>query len=151
MTEESSERTPVTAKTRHGELTIDQLAEIQPGMARLMDELSDRVWYLYYAAEGGNWELARHELNETRSLLKVMATVRPKYAQDLATFVRENLDPMQGSIESQDWDDFENKFAAAMKAGDDYHDKYGYYYIKFVLPANRPEHLKLKKIDKPKQ
>lgn len=31
-------------------LTGDQLAAIQPGLARLMPEIGNRVWKLYYAA-----------------------------------------------------------------------------------------------------
>src|SRR2546430_6336145 len=41
----------VRAATKHGTLTVDELAAMQPGMARLMDELSRRYWVLYYAAK----------------------------------------------------------------------------------------------------
>src|SRR5207302_1242773 len=46
----------VRATTKHGTLTVDEIAAMQPGMARLMDELSRRYWVLYYAAKAGNWE-----------------------------------------------------------------------------------------------
>ena len=39
----------VRATTTHGTLTVDEIAAMQPGMARLMDELSRRYWVLYYA------------------------------------------------------------------------------------------------------
>ena len=42
------------AHTPHTDITIDQLGEMQPGLARLMAELSDRYWILYYAAKAGN-------------------------------------------------------------------------------------------------
>ncbi len=32
----------VVAHTKHGDLTLDQVAEIQPGMSRLMAELANR-------------------------------------------------------------------------------------------------------------
>jgi len=44
----------IKAKTKHGEITIDQLAEIQPGMALIMQEVAHRYYYTYYAAKGGN-------------------------------------------------------------------------------------------------
>src|SRR3972149_3063752 len=44
--------------TKHGAITLEQLAEMQPGMARLMDEYAQRFWTMYYAAKGGNWALA---------------------------------------------------------------------------------------------
>ena len=43
------------AHTKHGDLALDQIAEMMPGMARLMVEISDRYWIMYYAAKGGNW------------------------------------------------------------------------------------------------
>jgi len=32
----------IVAQTKHGDLTLDQLAEVQPGMSRLMAELANR-------------------------------------------------------------------------------------------------------------
>ncbi len=49
----------IIVKTKHGELTLEQLAEVQPGLARLMKEIGDRFHVLYHAAKGGNWKLGR--------------------------------------------------------------------------------------------
>lgn len=38
------------ARAKHGDLSLDQIAEIQPGMARLMLEVSERYWSSWYAA-----------------------------------------------------------------------------------------------------
>ena len=38
---------PIVAKTKHGEMTLDQIADIQPGLARLMAEISDAYWYAF--------------------------------------------------------------------------------------------------------
>ncbi len=40
----------VVIKTKHGELTLQQLAEAQPGIARQMKEIGERFHVLYYAA-----------------------------------------------------------------------------------------------------
>ena len=49
---------PPVGRTKHGELTLDQIAELQPGLGTLMRDISDRYWIAYYAAKGGNWKLA---------------------------------------------------------------------------------------------
>lgn len=135
-------------KTKHGELSIDQLADVQPGMARLMDELSDRFWYMYYSAKGGNWKLASHNMNEVKSLFRIASIVRPKYATDLGAFSAKYLDPILEAIGRQDWEGFENAFHESVTASDEYHDKYGFDYIRFTLPTKAPEHLDLRAPDR---
>jgi hypothetical protein len=138
----------IVGKTKHGDISIDQLAEMQPGMARLMDEISYRFWYLYYAAKGGNWKLAAHELNEVKALFKIASTVRPKYRTDVEAFENGFLTPLVNFIARVDWKGFETAFNKAIEASDEYHDKYGYNYIRFTLPTHPPEHLDLRPIDK---
>ncbi len=47
----------IVVKTKHGELTLEQLAEVQPGLARLMKEIGDRFTYFTTRpkAEIGSW------------------------------------------------------------------------------------------------
>src|SRR3990170_3039468 len=63
--------------TRHGSVTLEQLAEMQPGMARLMVEYAQRFWTMYYAAKAGNWPLAGYMHSEMMKLGKVVPVVRP--------------------------------------------------------------------------
>ena len=42
------------------ELTIDELARMQPGMDRLMAEVGPRLHRCYHAAGAGNWPLAAY-------------------------------------------------------------------------------------------
>ena len=67
----------VKAKTPHGEMTIDQLAEIQPGMAAVMKVVGERYTLAYYAARGGNWKLAAYHLNQLRGAFKNAKVTRP--------------------------------------------------------------------------
>src|SRR5438552_906800 len=69
----------VVIKTKHGELTLQQLAEAQPGIARQMKEIGERFHVLYYAAKAGNWKLAQHELNVVISIFRVGGALRPKF------------------------------------------------------------------------
>src|SRR5207237_147313 len=66
----------VRATTKHGTLTVDEIAAMQPGMARLMDELSRRYWVLYYAAKAGNWELAAYMERESEKSLQTASAAR---------------------------------------------------------------------------
>ena len=43
----------LVGRTKHGELTLDQLASIQPGMARLMEEVAHRTPSCTMPVRGG--------------------------------------------------------------------------------------------------
>src|SRR5437870_10214225 len=98
----------VRAATKHGTLTVDELAAMQPGMARLMDELSRRYWVLYYAAKAGNWELAGYMERESEKILQTASLARPKYRDDLASFDRERLGPIARAVGAKDWRTFDS-------------------------------------------
>lgn len=129
----------VKATTKHGTLTVDEIAAMQPGMARLMDELAHRYWVLYYAAKGGNWELARYMERESEKLLRTMALARPKYKEDLEAFARERFEPIAHAIAAKDWDAFESAYRRGIEASDVYHEKYNKAFIRFRLPGHPPE------------
>src|SRR2546422_11771863 len=103
----------VRATTKHGALSVDQIAVMQPGMARLMDELSRRYWTLFYAAKARNWGLASYMVKESEKTLKTAAVARPKYADDIGVFVREALGAIGRAVESKDW----SAFAQAYRKG----------------------------------
>ena len=67
------------AHTSHTEITLDQLGNMQPGLARLMAEVSDRYWIMYYAAKGGNWKLAALMSSELEKAFKIGEVTRPRY------------------------------------------------------------------------
>ncbi len=137
----------ITIKTKHGELSLDQLAEVQPGMARLMKEVGERYHILYYAAKGGNWPLAKHQLSQIISLHKAGATLRPKYAQDLHGFIQTHLEPIGETIAAKDWKKFQEAYQKGIDGSNSLHDKYGYSYIRYVLPKNPPEFYDLSRHD----
>lgn len=129
----------VVVKTKHGELTLDQLAEVQPGMARLMKEIGERYHILYYAAKGGNWLLAAHELSQVMNLQRTGAILRPRFAEDLNNFIKQYLNPVMDTIRAKDWAKFEEAYRKGMEGSNHFHEKYGYGYIRYVLPKNPPE------------
>ena len=129
----------VRATTKHGALSVDQIAAMQPGMARLMDELSRRYWTLFYAAKARNWELASYMLKESEKTLKTAAVARPKYADDIGAFVRETFGAIGRAIESRDWSAFEKAYRKGISESDRLHDKYNKSFLRFRLPDRPPE------------
>lgn len=131
------------AHTKHGDITLDQMADLQPGMARLMAEIADRYWILYYAAKGGNWLLARHEYSELRKTMQQAGIVRPKYAEPLAGFIAEKLKPVEEAIRAKDFAAFDAAYRDAAGAANEMHGEFGYTYIEWQLPDTPPPHLRL--------
>ncbi len=138
----------IKARTKHGEISIDQLGEIQPGMAKIMQEVARRYYYTYYAAKGGNWKLASHELNQVRTAFGVAKVTRPKFTEGLQAFESEYLMPIFKAIQKQDWVEFRTAYREAMKGSDRHHDKTGHEYIRFVLPKEPPAHMYMGPMEK---
>ena len=130
-------------KTPHGEMTIDQIAQIQPGMSTLMKDVGERYTKTYYSAKGGNWKLAAHHLNQLRAAFRTAKITRPKYADDIDAYDRDYLQPIFKAIHDQDWRQFEASFKKGEEGSDIYHDKRGYPFIRYVLPRNPPSDLHL--------
>lgn len=129
----------VRASTKHGTLTVDQIAAMQPGMARLMDELSRRYWVLYYAAKAGNWDLARYMEKESEKILLTASVARPKYREDITAFVRDRLGSIVAAIDRKDWAGFDAAYRRGIEDSNTYHDKYNKRFIRFHLPDHPPE------------
>ncbi len=47
----------VNITTMHGNLTLGNLAEIQPGLGTVMIEYGTRFYIMYYATKDDNWDL----------------------------------------------------------------------------------------------
>lgn len=131
------------AHTKHGDLTLDQIGDMMPGMARLMVEVSDRYTILYYAAKGGNWDLARHEFSEMRKTLRMAAVVRPKYRDSMDAYDAECMMPLQDAIKTKDFPVLEDAYRAATDRANAYHVEFGYECIDWRLPDTPPGHLRL--------
>jgi hypothetical protein len=129
----------VRATTKHGTLTVDEIADMQPGMSRLMDEVSHRYWVLYFAGKAGNWDLARYMLSESEKILRTASIARPKYRDDLASFLRDRFGPIASAIEEKNWAAFEAAYHRGIADSDMYHDKYNKRFIRFRLPDHPPE------------
>ncbi len=124
--------------TKHGPITLEQLAEMQPGMARLMVEYAERFRILYHAGRAGNWLLARYEHSEMMKLGKIVPVVRPKYAEGMAEFEHTCMAPLLAAITASDKGAFEAAYLAAVRGSDAMHDRFGKPFIRFRLPPEAP-------------
>ena len=133
----------VKGRSRHVELTVDQLVELQPGLGRLMPEVGRRYWTLYYAACGGNWDLAAYQLRQIESLFRLGATTRPKMERHLEAFRLATLEPLARQVEARDLAAFERTFREGIESANRFHEVTGHSEIRWRLPAEPPPDLDL--------
>jgi hypothetical protein len=78
-----------------------------------------------------------------RSYFRTARILKQKYAIDLDEFDRNYLVPILKAIQAKDWGAFEKAFTSGVDGSYTFHAKYGYDYIKFVLPKSPPPDLYL--------
>lgn len=134
-----AEKEEPRARTKHGELTLSDIAALMPGTGEVMSRVSHLWGTCWYAARGGNWDLAAFYLRRTRSELRALIVTRPKYAQQLRQFEAESLEPVARSLVSRDLASFEAAYADAVERANSLHVETGYAYIRWRLPDRSPE------------
>jgi hypothetical protein len=132
-----------TVKTSHGELTVEEIAELLPGTGEIMQSVGNTWWKCAYAGRGGNWELAAYFARRTRGLLRKLALVRPKYAGDIAEFEAALVAPLVSACERADRAEFDRIYAASVDRANELHGKWGKSYLRWMLPPHPPEDLDL--------
>ena len=137
------EEKPIVGKTKHGELTLDQLANLQPGWGGLMPQISERWWISFYAARGGNWKLADYAFRKVLGLFKKGLVTRPKYMAMIGSYDADFLQPIAQSIAAKDFAAFESAFKRATDEANRLHEVTGHAEIVWTLPPEPPRHLKL--------
>jgi hypothetical protein len=125
------------------DLTIDELAMMQPGMDRLMAEIGERCHRLYYAGHAGNWKLAEYYYNSTVKQLKLCAASRPKYADDMAAYLEEDCAPLREALRNRDAQAFESTYATFIDRANHYHDVWKKSWLHWVTPPTPPADLDL--------
>ena len=113
---------------------LKALAEIQPGLGTVMIEYSTRYTNAYYAAKGGNWDLAAYELKEAGEIQEVGETTRPARAEALKSFEKTYLDPLNEAVKAKDFKKFDKAFKDGIQGCNTCHIGQGFPYIKYQLP-----------------
>jgi catalase len=128
----------------HQEMTMQEIAVIQPSLGRIMPEIGDRTWKLYYAAKERNWVLAKFEWKEIQGLMELAGFTRPKYEESLNQFMREDWAPLGKAIDTEDFEAFDTAFHKAIEQANAYHELKDKPYIRWQLPSQPPPDMDLK-------
>ncbi|MFI5340997.1 MAG: hypothetical protein ACHQ7N_14315 [Candidatus Methylomirabilales bacterium] len=113
---------------------LKTLAEIQPGLGTVMIEYGTRYTTAYYAAKGGNWDLAAYQIKEALEIQEVGETTRPGRAQALKAFEKNYLEPLNETIKAKDFKKFDKAFKDGIQGCNTCHIGQGFPYIKYQLP-----------------
>ena len=124
-------------------LELEELTQLQPGLARLMPEIADRFWKAFYAAQSENWPLAAWQLREMRKLMRLGMITRPKYQDDLEEYIREDVEPLLAAIEERDGSRFARLYHDAVDAANELHRRWKKEFIVWRLPDHAPPDLDL--------
>ena len=138
---DDSETTEPKGWSGYQYFSLDDIAAMQPGLARLMPEIGQRYWKAYYAAQAANWILADFQLKEIREVMEFGAITRPKYEQHLQEFIQRDLGTMLRAVQAKDWEAFETAFHEGVKNANDYHQANDKGYIVWKLPDHPPPDL----------
>ena len=126
-------------RTRHAELTLEEIGTALPGTGEIMASVSSCYAMCWHAAAGGNWDLAAYYLRRTRSLLRGLAVTRPKYAEQIEAYDAGALEALYQSVMERDRPRFERLYQQATDQANGYHVDTGHAYIRWVRPAEPPE------------
>jgi len=126
---------PPRIKTRHGEVSLEEIASLLPGAGDVMVVVSRVYGNLWHAAHGGNWDLASFYFRRTRTLLRNLSVTRPQYSAQLAGFQRDFLEPVGQALLNRDLGAFDALYDASVVRVNELHVVTGYPYIRWSRPA----------------
>jgi hypothetical protein len=126
-----------------GSIDLSDLGHLLPGMAEIMPLVGERIWKCYYAAQAHNRKLAAFQLKEAVNLMQKGSILRPKYEEDMDSFISGVVASLQSAIESEDWAGFETTFNSMVDQANAYHEKYDKSFLRWQLPATPPPDLDL--------
>ena len=135
--------TPAEPAKNPERLEVEELTALQPGLARFMPEIGARFWKCYYAADAGNWPLARWQLSELHKLMRQCMVTRPKYIADLQEWIADDLEPLLEAIEAGDRERFRSRYHEAVDAANEFHRRWKKPFIVWKLPDEPPPDLDL--------
>jgi hypothetical protein len=124
---------------------INKLADIQPGLGTVMMEYGARFSSAYYAAKGGNFELAGYMIKEMKEIQEVGETTRPARAPLLKAFETNYLDKLDAAAKAKNWSEYSSLTPQVVNACNQCHAKVQMAYIVYQLPAAPPAPLKMSK------
>jgi hypothetical protein len=123
------------------DLTLDELAQMSPGMDLLMAEVGSRTTRLYFAAQARNWRLAEYFYRSLVKQLRLCAASRPKYAEKMADYLERDCTPVRDAVKAGDLAGFDAAYRRMVERANELHGEFGKPWIRWVTPATAPEEL----------
>lgn len=111
---------------------------IQPGLGTVMQEYGYRMAMAWYAAQAGNWGMAKYQVKEATEIQEVGETTRPGKANLLKGFEHSALGPIFKAIASKDKGAFKKSYRDAIPACNACHEATGHGYIVVHQPPAPP-------------
>jgi hypothetical protein len=133
----------ITVNNGKRDLTLNELARMQPGMDRLMAEVGPRLHRCYHAAKAGNWPLAAYFSKSAVKQLALSAESRPKYEPEMSAYLQVDYAPVTAAIKAQDLAAFETAWTHMVDRANVLHGFFGKPYIGWKTPENPPDDLDL--------
>ena len=124
-------------------LMSEDVNELLPGTGEIMQSVGTIWWKCAHAGRGGNWELAAYFARRTQKLLRKLAVIKPKYADDIAAFEATELAAVFGACQRRDRASFDAAITAAIDTANDLHVKWAHAYLRYRLPEEPPTDLDL--------
>ena len=125
------------------DLTIDELARMQPGMDRLMAEVGPRLHRCWHAALAGNWPLAGYFCKSAAKQLALSAESRPKYEPEMTAYLRDDFAPVTAAIKAEDLAALQTAWPVMVDRANALHGVFGKPYIGWKTPEQPPDDLDL--------
>jgi hypothetical protein len=124
---------------------IKKLSDIQPGLGTVMMEYGARFSNAYYAAKGGNFDLAEYMIREMKEIQEVGENTRPARAPLLKAFETNYLDKLAAAAKAKNWSQYSSLTPQVVNACNSCHAGVQMAYIVYQLPAAPPAPLKMSK------
>jgi len=125
----------------HGNMTLKQLVDIQPGLGTVMVEYNTRMNNLWFAAQKSNWDMVHYQILEMKEIQETAESTRPGRASVLRSFESGFLEPMDNASQAQDLTAFTKSYDSAIggcngchAAAASSHFK-SYRFVKIIRPA----------------
>lgn len=128
-----------TVHTKHGDLTLEQIAGSLSGTGEVMASVSHCFGTAWHAGRAGKWELAAYYTRRVRGLMQTLAVRRPKYAAQLDEFLRDGLEPLLRAMVNRNEPEFRNRFVTCVEMANRFHIDTGHAYIEWTAPVTSPE------------
>ena len=119
--------------------SASDLAQALPGTGEIMASVGRCFGQSWHAAQAGNYDLAAYFVRRTRSLLRKLLVVRPKYTDQVTEFDRDHMEAVYQALMAKDLSAFEVAYTRAVERANFYHVDTGHPYIVWRTPPEPPD------------